>query len=42
MDIKWTKPNGNKITTNDEKATVEHCESLGWKPVKAKKPAKKG
>jgi hypothetical protein len=35
----WTKPNGNEIETNDEKATVEYCESLGWK--RAEKPKKK-
>lgn len=27
----WIKPSGLPITTNDAKATVEHCESLGWK-----------
>lgn len=46
--ITWTKPNGNKITTNDEEANVEYCEALGFKRVAeevekapAKKPAKK-
>lgn len=39
---KWTKPSGLEVETNDEKGTIEHCVSLGWKPVKAaKKPAKK-
>jgi len=28
----WEKPNGNILETNDEKATVEYCESLGFKP----------
>jgi len=28
---KWTKPNGTEIETNDDKATIEHCESLDWK-----------
>lgn len=32
--IMWEKPNGNKIQTNAEKATIEHCESLGWKRKK--------
>jgi len=27
----WIKDNGQEIETNDLKATVEHCESLGWK-----------
>lgn len=29
--IKWTKTNGQEIETNDLEATVEYCESLGWK-----------
>ena len=28
--VNWTKPSGMEITTNDFKATVEHCERLGW------------
>ncbi len=28
--IKWIKPNDIEIETNDLKATVEYCESLGW------------
>ena len=39
--IKWKKPNGNEIETNDDAATVAHCEYLDWKRVKAPK-AKKG
>lgn len=35
--IKWKKPNGNEIETNDLPATVKHCESLGWKASKSKK-----
>ena len=38
--IKWVKPNKTEIETNDAKATIEHCEALKWKRVKAK-PAKK-
>jgi len=41
----WIKPNGNKITVNDNPATVEYAESLGWKQVKKavkkKSPVKK-
>lgn len=29
--IKWVKPNGLEIETNDMTATIEYCESLGWK-----------
>jgi len=38
--MKWTKPNGSEVETNEEKATIEHCESLGWKSGKAKQPKK--
>ncbi len=31
--IKWKKPNGTKIETNDMTATVVKCESLGWKRI---------
>jgi hypothetical protein len=37
--MKWIKPNGQEIETNDRPETIEHCESIGWK--EAKKPAKK-
>jgi hypothetical protein len=36
--MKWIKPNGQEIETNDRPETIEHCESIGWKEVK--KPAK--
>lgn len=35
--IKWTKENGNELETNDEKATIEYCESLGMKREGEKK-----
>ncbi len=35
--IKWKKPSGLEIETNDMEATVVYCESLGWKRVKAMK-----
>jgi hypothetical protein len=40
--MKWTKPSGATIETNDEPATIAAAESLGWKREKpaAKKPAK--
>lgn len=31
--IKWKKPNGTIISTNDFKGTVETAVSLGWKEV---------
>ncbi len=34
--MKWTKPNGSEIETNDRPETIEHCESLGWKLIKEK------
>lgn len=36
----WIKPNGNEIELNEEKATIEKAESLGWKPKAAKKTKK--
>ena len=29
--IKWVKPSGLEIETNDRKETVEYCVSIGWK-----------
>ena len=37
--MKWTKPNGNTIETNDEPATIAYAEKLGWKKAGAKKKA---
>ena len=28
--MKWIKENGTKIETNDLKATIAYCKSLGW------------
>ena len=36
----WIKPNGTEIEINDSKATTEYVLTLGWKPLKAKKPKK--
>lgn len=38
--IKWTKPSGLKIETNDMDTTVEYCKSLGWKQENGKKPGR--
>jgi len=38
--IKWKKPNGNEIETNDDDAHREYCKSLGWKEVKEAAPQK--
>lgn len=35
--MKWIKPNGNTIEANDNKATIEYAESLGWKRATVKK-----
>ena len=35
--IKWVKPSGIEIETNDNKATVDYCESLKWKRAGEKK-----
>ncbi len=42
--MKWTRPSGTEIETNDEKSTIEACEKMGWKELKekaAKKEPKK-
>jgi len=31
--MKWIRPSGSEIETNDEKATIEHCEKQGWERV---------
>ena len=31
--MKWVKPSGVEIETNDREETIEYCESLGWKPI---------
>lgn len=38
MTISWEKPNGNKITTNGDKVTIEYCESLGFKRISDVQP----
>lgn len=35
--IKWVKPNGTEIETNDEPFTIEMAHSLGWKPKQKRK-----
>tara|TARA_R110000803_G_scaffold37861_3_gene81726 strand:- start:303 stop:569 length:267 start_codon:yes stop_codon:yes gene_type:complete len=32
--IDWIKPSGLAIKTNEDKATVAHCEGMGWKRAK--------
>lgn len=32
--MKWIRPSGSEIETNDRKETIEHCKSLGWKSAK--------
>ena len=42
--MKWIKPSGLKIETNDLPETIEYCSSLGWvedKPKVVKKAVKK-
>lgn len=31
--MKWKKPNGVEIETNDLEETVTYCQSLGWEEV---------
>jgi len=39
--MKWIRPSGSEIETNDEKGTIEYCKSLGWKEKGAKEETKK-
>lgn len=36
----WIKQDGSKITLNDEQATIEKAQDLGWTEQKAKPAAK--
>lgn len=31
--IKWIRPSGSEIETNDFKGTIEGCLAMGWKRV---------
>jgi hypothetical protein len=39
--MKWTKPSGVEVETNDSEETIEYCKSLGWKETKKEEPKKK-
>ena len=40
--IIWKRPSGSPLETNDEKATIEYLESLGFEQIKPKaKPGPK-
>lgn len=39
--MKWQKPSGMEIETNDMPETIEYCKSLGWKPMDEKPEPKK-
>ena len=39
--IKWTRPSGSTIETNDSKATIEYAVANGWEQVKPKQAPKK-
>lgn len=41
--MKWIRPSGLEIETNDLEETVKYCKSLGWKEKKeeVKKESKK-
>ena len=42
--LKWMRPSGNPIETNDRPETIDAAVALGWVPAKApakKTPAKK-
>ena len=40
--IKWKRPSGQPLQTNDDKETVKYLESLGYEQIKpGRKPAVK-
>lgn len=39
--MKWIKPSGTEIETNDREETVAACEAMGWKKKSAAKPKAK-
>ena len=32
--IKWLRPSGTEIETNESESTIDYCLSLGWKPMR--------
>lgn len=32
--IKWLRPSGTEIETNEMESTIDYCLSLGWKPMR--------
>ena len=41
MSIKWTRPSGLEIETNDRPETIETAEKLGWQRVVEKPKPKR-
>jgi len=33
--MKWLRPSGSEIETSENDATIEYCESLGWKRMES-------
>ena len=31
--MRWIRPSGREIETNDNKDTIEYCKSLKWEPI---------
>ena len=31
--MKWMRPSGNEIATNDRPETIQYCKTLGFKPL---------
>lgn len=38
--MKWIKPDGAEIETNDAEATIAKAKELGWKEKKARRKSK--
>jgi len=39
--MKWIKPSGQEIETNDRKETMDYCKSLGWWQAESEKSKRK-
>lgn len=40
--MKWTKPSGVEVETNDMPETIKYCRSLGWQEVSEDAPKRRG
>lgn len=39
--MKWIRPSGVELETNDREVTIEYCKSLGFKPIEEPQESRK-